>query len=303
MSTVTNIKRIFRAGLLSFWRNSFVSIASTFVMTMTLLIIGSLMFLNAMTNQFVAFVQDKVDVNIYFVTTADDAAIASLTDAVKKLPEVSYVEFTSRDDALANFRAKHEDDQLTLQALDELGDNPFGASLAVKAKDPAQYAGIAQFLTDRADPTLIESVNYAKNKAVIDQLDRLTTFVERFAYVVILLFALASILITFNTIRLAIYTAKEEIGVMRLVGAANSYVGGPFIVEGTLYGISSGILALLIFVPLTLIFRGATKIAFGVDIVSIYLEQLGLFVAVLILAGALLGAVSSFLAVRKYLLV
>lgn len=300
-----DLKRILNAGLISFWRNSFVSLASVFVMTMTLMIIGSLMFLNGVTAQFVDYVKNKVDVNVYFTPDADGSAVADVVNAVKALPEVATVTFTSRDDALANFRARHEGDQLTLQALDELGENPFGAALAIKAKQPSQYAGVATFLDDHMNDAsgkaVVDSVNYAANKTVIDQLDRVSSFAKRFAYTVIFLFALASILITFNTIRLAIYTAKDEIGVMRLVGASNAYVRGPFIVEGTLYGAISGLLALILFVPVTLFFRGAVKAAFNADIFSLYLADVWLFALVLIGAGALLGAVSSFLAVRKYL--
>lgn len=300
-----NLKRVLRSGLTSFVRNSFVSIASIFVMAMTLMIIGSLMFLNSITAQFVEYVKDKVDVNVYFTPDADGGAVADVTNAVKALPEVQSVTFTSRDDALAQFRTKHEGDQLTLQALDELGTNPFGATLAVKAKDPSQYAGIAQFLSDHMNDAsgkaVIDSVNYAQNKTVIDQLNRVIDFVHKFAYAVIALFAFASILITFNTIRLAIYTEKDEIGVMRLVGASNAYVRGPFIVEGVLYGAVAALLALLLFVPLVFFFRSAVKLAFGTDLVTLYLHDLPALLAVLVGAGAVLGAVSSYLAVRKYL--
>lgn len=294
-----------RSGVISFWRNSFVSLASVFVMTMTLMIIGALMFLNSVTGEFISYVKDKVDVNVYFAPTADGGDIADVVNAVKALPEVASVSFTSREDALVSFRAKHQDDQQTLAALDLLGENPLGATLAVKAKDPSQYAGIAQFLEDHManqnGAPVIESVNYAQNKVVIDQLNRLLGFAHRFAYAVIALFALASVLITFNTVRLAIYTAKDEIGVMRLVGASNAYVRGPFVVEGTLYGAISGILALLIFIPLVFLFRGAVQAAFGTDLVSLYLKDLWLLALILVGAGALLGATSSFLAVRKYL--
>lgn len=300
-----NIKRIVRSGFVSFTRNSFVSLAAIFVMTMTLTIIGSLMFLNGIVGDFVGYVKDKVDVNVYFVPTADEAAIQSLTNEIKNLPEVSYVEFTSREGALTQFRTRHQDDQLTLQALDELNDNPFGAALSIKAKEPSQYAGIAQYLTDRqvdsAGAAFIDSVNYAQNKTVIDQLQTLTSYVQRFGYAVIVLFALASVLITFNTLRLAIYTAREEISVMRLVGASNSYIRGPFIVEGTLYGVTSGIIALVLFFPITYLLRGATVAAFSTDIFELYLDQFLLFFFTLLVAGALLGAISSFLAVRKYL--
>src|SRR3989344_1558967 len=144
-----NVKRVVRSGFTSFWRNSFVSLASIFVMTMTLMIVGSLMFLNALVGSFIDYVKDKVDVNVYFTTNIEEQPILDLKTSLETLPEVSFVTYTSRDDALANFRARHENDQLTLQALDELGENPFGAALAIKAKEPSQYEGIAAFLEDR----------------------------------------------------------------------------------------------------------------------------------------------------------
>jgi cell division transport system permease protein len=256
-------------------------------------------------SEFVGYVEDKVDVNVYFVTSASEDSIQSLATEVKNLPEVSYVGYTSRDTALAEFRERHQDDQLTLQALDELDENPFGAALSIKAKEPSQYEGIAQYLNDRQTDSsgapFIDSVNYAQNKTVIDQLQKLTTYVERFGFAIIILFSLASILITFNTLRLAIYTSREEISVMRLVGASNTYIRGPFIVEGTLYGLISGAIALVLFFPVTYALKDATLAAFGTDIFALYISQFVAFFFTLLLVGAILGAVSSFLAVRKYL--
>jgi cell division transport system permease protein len=275
------------------------------VMTMTLIIIGSLMFVNALVGDFVAYVKDKVDVNVYFVTNAEESTIKDLQTELERIPEVSFVTYTSREEAVAKFRARHEDDQLTLQALDELGDNPFGASLSVKAKSPSEYEGIAKYLEDRVTDSngkpFIDSVNYAQNKTVIDELEKLTSYVGRFGFITIIIFAIASILITFNTIRLAIYTAREEISVMRLVGASDMYIRGPFVVEGTLYGMVSGVIALIAFFPLAWLFRGSTASMFGSDVFAYYLSHFPLFLLILLGAGALLGAISSFLAVRKYL--
>jgi cell division transport system permease protein len=301
----TNLKRVFRSGFVDLMRNSFVSLASIFVMTMTLIVIGSLMFVNALVSDFVSYVRDKVDVNVYFVSGADETAILSLKTSLENIPEVAGVSYISEGDALAAFRAKHENDQLTLQALDELGTNPFGAELSVKAKQPSQYESIAEFLqermTDANGQPFIDSVNYLQNKAVIDQLQSVTDYVERFGWGTIFIFALASILITFNTIRLAIYTAREEISVMRLVGASNMYIRGPFVVEGTFYGLISALFSLIVFFPLAWVLRAPTEGLLGADILSYYISHLWLFALVLIGVGAIIGALSSFLAVRKYL--
>ena len=297
-------KRVARAGVINVMRNSFVALASIFVITMTVLILGSLIFLAGLVGQVVASLRDRVDVNVYVVTTADEGAILDLKRSLEQLPEVAYVTYITRDEALATFRDRHEDDQLTVQALDELGDNPFGASLSIKAQEPSQYEGIAQYLRDiesSESSPIIETVNYAQNKVVIDQLSRVTTYVNRFGLIVTIIFAIASILITFNTIRLAIFTAREEISVMRLVGATNMYIRGPFVIEGTIYGLVASCIGLLLFFPITLLLRPATEAMFNADIFAYYLANFHWFILVLVVAGAALGAASSFLAVRKYL--
>lgn len=301
----TSVRRVFRSGLVNVWRNSFVSIAAVFVMTMTVMIVGALMFLSALVGQFVQYVEDKVDVNVYFVTSASESSILELKASLEALPEVRYVAYTTRDKAMTDFRARHQDDQDIVGALDELGDNPFGASLAIKAKDSTQFESIYRFVKAKEDGAIgapiIESVNYERNKAVIDQLSHVTNYVERFGLIVTIVFAIASILITFNTIRLAIYTAREEIGVMRLVGATNMYIRGPFMVEGTFYGIVAGIVSIILFFPLVYTLKGTSLAMFNADIFSYYISNLPLFIVTLIGTGALLGAVSSFLAVRKHL--
>jgi cell division transport system permease protein len=302
---LTALRRVVRAGVVNVWRNSFVSLASIFVMTMTVSIIGSLIFFSALIDQFVAYVQDKVDVNVYFTESADERAILDLKAALEALPEVSYVTYATRQDVLDTFRARHQDDRDIVGALDELGENPFGASLSIKAKDSSRFESIYQFVKDRQEretgPTLIKNINYERNRAVIEQITRVTEYGQRFGFVITLVFIIASILITFNTIRLAIYTAREEIGVMRLVGATNMYIRGPFVIEGTLYGVVAGVVSLCIFFPLTLALRGASEAMFNADIFWYYLSNLWFFILVLVCVGAVLGAVSSYLAVRKYL--
>jgi len=304
---LTNLKRIFKSGVISFYRNSFISFATVLIMTVTLIIIGSVMFMSAMLTNVLDQVRDKVDVNVYFVIDAPEIEILEFKDQVEDLPEVSYVTYTTREDALVQFRERHKDDQLTLQALDELGENPLGASLAIKAVEPSQYETIAAFLD--TDPvlgaqgtTIIDDVNYFQNKIVIERLNSITEAVERIGILLALTFIIASIVIAFSTIRLAIYTAREEIKVMRLVGASNMYVRGPFIVEGVLYGVSATVITLLLFYPVTFYFAQYTEAWLGgVNIFEYYTSHFGLIFISLLAAGVLLGTVSSFLAVQKYL--
>lgn len=304
----TNVKRIIKYGSIGFIRNSFVSLSTILVMTITLFVIGSLIFIGATLNTTLNQVRDKVDINVYFVTSASEGSVLSLKKSIEALPEVKSVEYISREQALENFRTRHENDQLTLQALDELNENPLGASLSIRAKETSQYEGIANFLESDAaissggNEPIVEKVNFFQNKVAIDRLTRIIDSSEQFGIAIILFLLIASIMITFNTIRLAIYTARDEISVMKLVGAENSYVRGPFVFEGVLYGVVAGVVTLLLFYPLTLWLGPITEGFFNeINIFQYYLDNFGQIFLIIMGTGILLGAVSSYLAVRRYL--
>lgn len=301
------MKRVLVGGWKNFVRGGAVSAATVLIMTVTLAIIGSLIFLSALLTYTLATITEKVDVSVYFVTSASEQDIFSVKDKLEKLPQVSSVSYTSAADALAAFRERHANDQLTLQALNELGGNPLDASLEVRAKDPSQYESIVSFL--EASPALstggasiVDRINYAQNKDVIDRLSLAIKATREIGFAVILLFAIASILIAFATIRLAIYTAKDEIAVMRLVGASNSYIQGPFIITGIITGISAALLVLLLLWPATWYGGMKTEGWFGgFNIASYYAEHFAFIFFVLIFSGLALGAIASVFAIRRYL--
>ena len=170
---VTSLRRIIRTGFHSFWRNGFVSLAAVLIMVIALSVIGSIMFMNAVFDATLEGIQEKVDVNVYFVPEATDVDVLDLKESLEALPEVASVAHISREEALANFREEHKDDQTTLQALEELDGNPFGARLNIRAKEPSQYQGVADFLGDRntslSGEQIIDEVNFLENKAAIDR--------------------------------------------------------------------------------------------------------------------------------------
>jgi cell division transport system permease protein len=303
----TNIKRITRAGFFSFWRNGFVSLASVLIMIITLSVIGSIIFVHALLATSLAQIQDKVDVNVYFVTTAPEDQILAMKQTIEQLPEVAQVTYVSRDQELQDFKDRHANNQLTLQALDELGDNPLGAVLNIKAREPSQYEGIAAYLDQRKNAAdgsgnIIDTVNYSQNKQAIDKLSQIITSAEKLGTILTALFILISIIITFNTIRLAIYMSKEEIAVMRLVGASRTYIRGPFVVSGILYGLAAGLLTLAIFYPISYWLGNASQNFFiGMNIFDFYISNFPFIFLVVVGSGMFIGAVSSFLATHKYL--
>ena len=302
-----NVKRIIRSGFLNFGRNAFVSLSSVLVMVITLCTIGALIFVSAILNASLQEIRDKVDINVYFITTAPEADVITLQKTLESMPEVALVTYTSREQALEDFKKRHENDETTLQALEELGENPLGASLNVKAKNPAEYQGIADYLSNESTlstdgTSIVDKVNYYQNKVAIDRLTSIIYSAERLGSVLTVVLIVISVLITFNTIRLAIFISREEISIMRLVGANSFYVRGPFVVVGTIYGVVAAIFTLLLFYPITFWLGGATENFFiGLNIFEYYTTNFGQIFIIILLSGMAIGALSSYLAVRKYL--
>lgn len=307
MRLYTTIKRITRSGVSEFLRSGVVTASTVLVMTITLFTFGMLIFVHAAFINTLETIQQKVDINVYFIPEADDEAIAAFQKQVVALPEVATAIFISRDDALAEFKERHKNDQLILQAIDEIGGNPLGASLSIRAKDTSQYEAIVKTIEDgnlltSGDKPIVERVNYSQNKAAIDRLTAIIRATERTGLLVALFLALASILIVFNTIRLGIYTAKDEIAVMRLVGASSFYARGPFIIQGMLYGITAGLITLFFLLPLAWYLGPISESFFGTfNMYTYYTEHFMRFVLGVVVAGFFLGAISSYLAVRRYL--
>ncbi|HYF10128.1 MAG TPA: permease-like cell division protein FtsX [Candidatus Paceibacterota bacterium] len=303
----TKLKRVSRAGFVNFWRNSYVSVASVLVMTITLFVIGLLLFVGVVLNASLAELKNKVDINVYFLRSAAEADILAVKRGVEALPEVEKTEYISREQALAEFRERHKDDQLTLQALDELGENPLGAVLNIKAREVSQYEGIAKFLESKnalspGGTQIVDRINYAQNRLAIERLTRIIEAARTLGLAVIVIFGLISVLITFNTIRLIVFMSREEISVMRLVGASSMYIRGPFVVEGLMYGAIAGAITLLVFWPLTSWLGPVTENFFsGVNVATYYFRNFFQIFLIIMGSGTFLGVVSSYLAVRRYL--
>jgi cell division transport system permease protein len=301
-----DVKRIFRSGYVNFSRNGMVSLASVLIMTVTLGVIASVIFLQAILNFSLNEIKEKVDVTIYFNVGSSEDQIFSLKEALEKLPEVVKVDYISSEQALEVFKGRHQSDFLTLQALEELGYNPLGASLNVKAKETSQYENIAKFL-ESSNPVvqdsakIIDKINYHQNKVVIDRLTALMDGARRLGLLASLLLSLVSIVIVFTTISLTIYISREEIGVMRLVGAANRYIRGPFLVEGAIYGVLASLLTMLILLPTTYWLGKNMTSFFGLDLFDYYLSSFWSLLGIIGISGIVLGMISSSLAIRKYL--
>lgn len=300
-------KRTIVAGLRGFYRNRTVSLSSIFILTITLSIVTSFYLFRAVFDYTLEQIKEKVDVRVYLTADATEVQAADLKAKIMGLTDVKSVEYTSREQALLDFKKKHEGDQLTLQALDELGTNPFGASLSIVAKDTSRYQAIADQLSEGSgllgdSKGVIDKVNYYQIKDSIDKLNSIIGWTNTVGFWLSVLFVLMSCMIVYNTIRLAIFVYRDEIAVMKLVGASNMFIRGPFVVESFLYSIVATAITLALFFPATIWVTKKTVFFFeGLNINSFYTAHIIELALVLLVFSSILTVLSSLLAVRKYL--
>ncbi len=299
-------KRIIKSGYRSFVRSGFTSISSILIMTITLFVITSMILVQASLNSSLNDIKEKVDVTIYFIPGAEETSIKKVEESLTSLPEIKSISYTSSAEALSNFKDKHSNDYLTLQALDELGDNPLGASLNIKANDPSQYESIAKYFENdnalsKGALTIIDKIDYHQNKLVIDRLTSIINGAKRLGFIVSFVLILISIIITFNTIRLIIYMSREEINVMRLVGAGSKYVRGPFIVSGILVGMCASFLTLLIFIPISIWLGNNMTDFIGINLYQYFKSNFLQLFIIMLGSGIAIGSISSFFAISRYL--
>jgi cell division transport system permease protein len=295
-------KRIIKSGLKSFWRNGWLSVATISIMILTLLVIGTLLMLNVIASAVLLNLQEKIDISVYFKLEANEEDILVVKSQLEKLVEVERVEYVSRDDALERFRERHKDNPYLIQSLQELGENPLEASLNIKAQEASQYETISTFLEGIYYNNIIDKVDYRQNKEVIDRLSNLIANVKLGGLILSGIMILIVLLVTFNAIRLAIYSSRGEIKIMRLVGANNWFIRGPFIVEGILYGIISSLFTIGVLYPVFYFISPKISGFLPIEDFFVYFQaNVWAFLVLLLVIGVGLGAISSFIAIRKYL--
>jgi cell division transport system permease protein len=301
---IVNLKRTFRSGFISFWRSALVSLASVITITVTLFVVGALWLSSAYLNSSLEAVKNKVDISVAMKPDVAELEVLDLQKKLERLPEVKTVVYSSREQELADFQKRNEDNDLIIQSLKEVG-NPFGARLNIQAVDPSRYESVAKFLesdsvSTSAGGTIVDQISFKKN--IVDKLIKIITTAKTIGWAIVLVLIFLSVVVTFNTVSLAIYVSREEISLMKLVGAGNNYIRGPFVVEGLISGAMATVLALALLYPACIWVRNTTAGVFGgIDLVNYFLGNIIQILLLLFAVGIFLGVVSSFLAVRKHL--
>lgn len=299
--------RIIKTGLQNFVRNLTLAVAAIAVMVITLTIILFSVITSATFNNTIAQITDKIDISVYLKDSVSAKTRDELVDKFKALPNVKSVELISKDQALEDYKTANQDKPDLLAAISQT-DNPLPASLRIKPNDTNKIEEIRTFIESKEIKELqSDATSYSgPRKDAIDNIARATRFFQTAGFVGVIVFALVSVLIIFNTIRMAIFNRRDELQIMRLLGASTWFIRGPFVVETIAYGVIASIISVGVCHFLFVISSSALGASsfglldiefarnyFSHNFLLILTTQLGV--------GILIGAASSMIATRRYL--
>ena len=299
-----NLKKIFRFGAQNFARNFWFALLTISILILLLLSVNGLFIINFLTDEAAKQMQSKVDISVYLKSGTSDGEAQNLKAYLSKLSSISSIIYTKPDDVLENFKETHKNDTKILSSLSLLASNPFGGVLTVQTANVNDYKTVLSQLNNKVYEKIIENKDFGEHEKLVSLINRLTSFIKEFIILVSAFFAFIAMVIIFNTIKIAIYTHREEIAIMRLVGAANWFVCAPFVVEAIFYSIIATIVAFAAVVPLLWLIQPKIVAFFdgqGGDLFAYYRSNVFILLGIQFAVVALLSAVSATLAVGRYL--
>ncbi len=294
--------RTFKEGVRNYYRNGWLTFATVSILSISLYIMSVTILMAIGAGTAAKNIQEKINVSVYFNPDVKEERVMEIKNKLSSYREIKSIAYVSKEQALDEFLRSSGNDPSIMEALNEIGENPLLASLVIKAQNPDQYEIIASAIEQSNFRDEINRTNYAKNKESIDKLNNFIRLVEKIGIIIGLIFMLIAVLVTFNTIRITIYSHKQEFEIMRLVGASNMYVRMPHVFEGIFYGITSAIAVLiLLFITVEFIAPVIQRDISKDVLLSFYFQYFSSTALFLFISGILLGMISSFIAIRRYL--
>lgn len=296
------IIRTIKEATKNFFRNGWLSIATSMILMLSLYTLSILLLIMMTSNVIIKNIQEKSNISIYFNQDADEEVVANIKTEIEKNPLINSVTYVSKEEALDIFKKNNANEEAILKSLEEIGSNPLLASLVIKAKSPTQYQAIYEFVNNAEFVSEVNRINYIKNKEVIDKLNFFVEKAKRVGLIASSILAISSILITFNSIRITIYSRRKEMQIMRLVGASNLFIRLPYVFEGILYGLAASIISTILLVfTVGFISSYISESILSESFMSFFLSKFWLILAFQIVVGCILGVASSMIAIRRYL--
>jgi len=272
------------------------------ILILALVSVNVLLIVNLLSETTMSAIKDKIDINLYLTQDAPEDEILALKAKISNLPNVVSVIYVSKDEALLSFRTKYKDNLEILQALRELGKNPLSPSLNIKPKDTDSFKALITHLS-ALDENIIEYRNFDDHETVLNKINTISKRVNKVGLSVSLIFIAIAIMMVFNSIRMAIYTHRYEIGIMRLVGASRWFIRAPYLVSAVIYALVGVLIVISAFYPFLSVLQPYLEtffVGYQINIFSYFTQNFFNFFGFQFLGAAAISSLASLIAVAKY---
>lgn len=297
--------RIFRTGFRNIFRNAWLSTAATAIMVVTLLIMTFFAFSSMFVKTQLTQVREKIDLSVFIADDSTQNQITALQNKISGLDNVSSVAFVSKADALKRLENSSTEGQKLAKSALDIG-NPLPASFEVKLVNIDKISDTNGSIRALSEATIITDTSYDNRddnrKGVVENVIKISNSVSRIGFILSIVFLIIALLIIFNTIRMAIFTRREEVEIMKLVGATKWFIRGPFLVEGSLYGVFGALISLILLIPFAKAISPflIEKLSAGPTL-DYFTSHLWLVALGMLTVGVCIGVISSWLALIRYL--
>jgi len=297
-----SLKRIIGLGWQNLVRDGGIAVANVFIIMVPILLTSALFVLKDVSDFLVNELESKADISIYFNESVSRDDILKAEDEIRAIPGIGQLDYISKEDALTAFTKRHENDPMLIESLQEVNDNPFLPVLNVTAASTSQYEQVATLLSGEQYKDMVNKINYSEKKAVIEKIFAITDGAQKVSLALFGLLGIISVMVTFNTVRMAILSRGVEVGIQRLVGAARWFIRGQFLVEGLIFGVLGALFSLFVtMVACWYLNPVIATILPGMNIWDNLMSNLWVLFGIQLAIGAGLGIFSSLIAVGRYL--
>jgi cell division transport system permease protein len=299
-------KRVLVSGSKNFLRNAWLSSAAILVMTITLVMVSFTAIAFQASNLTIKKVAEKIDITLFVKDSVTDADAKRVSEQIKQIEGVTSVEYLDKQ-TVYNQQvedAKARKDQIKLSGYELSGIDGVYSTIKVKTDDPKNLTPIKDQLGKKEYADILDQTNSessAKQNETINNVTRIASFMRKFGLIISLIFVVISVILIFNTIRMTIFNRKDEIEIMRLIGASVWYIRGPFLVEASLYAFVASIFTMGITYGSI---KNSSKLSSFIEIIPVadfIKEYWWLCLLLILVAGIFIGVFSASLAIRKYI--
>ena len=295
--------RLLKYSVQGFFRNFWLSFVCITTIVLAFVLVDVLGGMGIVSNDVVNSIKNKIDVSIYIKNTATEDQIFAIKNEITGLKGVKSITYISKQEALDNFKKRHDNNALLLSSLAELETNPIGGTLVIKATSTNDYSLILEYVSKFQYANLIEDTNYTDNKAIINKINLFNVNISKGILLVSIFFGFISAVTVLNTLRITIYSRRKEIEIMRFLGASWSFIKVPFILEGIFYLVFGWFLSILLYYGILLFIAPYSSIFFSfykADVVNLIMSNSINTIIVEFIIGLAITTFASILSIRKY---